>query len=199
MIIAPVDTSRRIAALNDLTFQAAYLLEDQGWVQDKMTGDAGELCIVSAGHQAAHVIDIPGLSHVLREVLDYLNHSEAWNDTPGRSKTDVIGYLSTFRVTEEHLEGAFGPDWELVCYLAEFFGKMSGEEMIEWSEGQSDLDNYELLRHLDSQQEPDPRELRARGAICAAASEMAVGYRLNPMGASVGLMASKIIRPTLEP
>lgn len=198
MIVAPVEVSQRVDALNKLTFQAAYLLEERGWVQDQMTGDEGELCIVSAGHQAAHVIDTPGLSHVLREVLDDLAHAEEWNDMPGQSDTAVIGYLSTLKITEETLEAAFGPQWELVCHLAEFFGGMTYAEMEDWSGTQSDLSNYDLLWHLDDQEEPDRREIRARGAVCAAASERAVELNLNPMGPSVAFLTAKVMRPTLR-
>lgn len=199
MIVTPVDTNRRVTALNDLTFKAAYLIEERGWIQDQMTGTEGELCIVSAGHEASHVIDTPGLSYVLREVLDHLAHAESWNDMPGQSDTAVIGYLSTLKVTEETLELAFGPDWESVCHLAEFFAKMSREEMVDWSGSQSDLTNYAMLQHLDDQEKPDRREIRARGAVCAAASERATELNLNPMGPSVALLTSKVVRPTLRP
>lgn len=198
MIVSPVDTNLRITALNELTPQAAYLIEEHGWVQDQMMGEEGELCIVSACHGAAHSINTPGLSHVLREVLDELGHAEEWNDMPGQSDTAVIGYLSTLKITEEALELTFGPQWGLVCHLAEFFAKMSYEEMSEWASTQNDIPNYALLQHLDDQEEPDRREIRARGAVCAAASERAIEFNLNPMGPSVALLTSKVIRPTLR-
>lgn len=198
MMIAPVATQERIDALNKLTFQAAYLIEDQGWVQDQMVGDAGELCIISAGHQAGHVLDRPGLSHVLREILDDLGHAEKWNDASARSKTDVIGYLSRVKITHNELEHAFGPRWEDVCFLAEMFGKMSYEEMCDWVLSVNESDDYRMLVHLDQQEKPDPREIRARGAVCSAASERAAALDLPPRGPSVGLMTSKIIRPTLR-
>lgn len=197
-MISPVAASDRVTTLNNLTFKAAFLIDKHGWVQDMMAGDRGELCIVSAQHRAAHVSGTPGMSHVLREVLDHLGHAEKWNDAEGRNQTEVIDYLSRIKITERHLEGTFGPRWDYVCYLAEFFAKMEHDEMTEWMDSRDEETDYRMLRHLDEQEHPDRREIRARGAVCAAASERATDLWLIPSGPSVGLMTAKVIRPTLR-
>lgn len=197
-MISPVEVDARIDTLNKLTFQAAYLIEDQGWVQDQMIGDAGELCIISAGHTAAQVLDTPGMSHVLREVLDHLGYGEKWNDVKGRNKSEVIGLLSRVKITEANLEATFGPGWKLVCYLAESFARYSHDEMNDWMDSRDEYEDYAMLRHLDDQESPDQREVRARGAVCAAASERALEFNIKPQGPSAALMTSKVIRPTLR-
>ena len=198
MMIMPVDNSVWLDKLNSVSRQASTEIEEHGWIQDQMTGENGELCIIAAGHEASTVVEAPGMSHVLREVLDYLDHDEGWNDTPGREAAEITHYLDHLQVTEDVMYETFGPDWTKVCYLSQMFSTFTAEEMRDWSDDKDQVADWELLKHLDSQQEPLPQEVRARTAVCAAASHMAIEHNLNPMGPSVALMTSFIIRPSLQ-
>lgn len=197
MILSPTKPSSWLEQINKVANQGSELIDIHGWIQDQMTGENGELCIIAAGHEASMVVGAPGMSHVLREVLDHLGHAEEWNDTEGRKADEVINFLGQLKVTQDDLERTFGPGWEYVCYLANMVASYSEQEMAEWAVGQSDGNNYLLMRHMDNQLTPDPRELRARNAVCAAASERAEEFGMNPMGPSVAVMTIKVIRPTL--
>lgn len=197
MILTPVAQDYWLEQINKVASQGSELIDIHGWIQDQMTGENGELCIIAAGHEASKVVGAPGLSHVLREVLEYLEHDEEWNDTEGRKADEVINFLGQLKVTQDDLERTFGPGWEYVCYLAQMFNTFSEEEFKKWSSEQNDIDNYDLLRHMDNQEQPDRRETHARTAVCAAASERAEELGMNPMGPSVALTTVKVIRPTL--
>lgn len=194
----PVDTSHWVNHLNSIAHKGSELISAYGWVQDKMTGPHGQLCIVSAGHRAAKETGIPGLSHVLREALDYLGHGENWNDYSWRTKGDVVDYLNLFRVDESLLEEVFGPRWDYVCHLCEMFGRMGEKEVTLWLESKDEFRDWELLQHLDAQELPRGQERRARTAVCAAMSEKCVEFDLRPNGPSTGLMTAQIIRPSLS-
>lgn len=193
----PVSTDRWLRALNEIPPKASALIEDKGWVQDVMVGQEGELCIVSALHEANR---IPGLSHAVREVLTQQQRAEDWNDTPGRTKVEVVGFLEGFTITEEDLYDTFGPGWALVLYFCEFFGNMTEEEATHWVEGHNQINDYRLLQHINSQEAPDEREARAVNAVTAASNErLCSKFHLNPMGPSVALVVTKAFRPTLQP
>ena len=193
----PVETSRWVDTLNSLAHEGGQLISTRGWIQDQMTGSSGELCIISAGHEAAREAETPGLSHVLREVLAYLGHGENWNDDSWRTKWDVVDYLSLFRVDESLLEEVFGPRWDYVCHLCEMFGRMDEKEVTLWLEAKDEFRDWELLQHLDAQELPRDQERRARTAVCAAMTETCIGFNLRPNGPSTGLMTAQIIRPSL--
>ena len=198
MMVMPVDKSVWLDRINSVSRKASSEISSKGWVQDYMEGDNGEACIVSAGHRVSDQIDAAGMSHVLRELLDFKDQGEVWNDAPGRSQSEVEALLSSFEVTEELMAEVFGPEWALVCYLAQMFATFSEEEWSDWSSSRNEKWDHQILQHLDDQQEPLPQEVRARTAVCAAASHMAIEHNLNPMGPSVALMTSFIIRPSLQ-
>lgn len=193
----PVETSHWVNTLNSLAHEGGQLISTRGWVQDQMTGSSGELCIISAGHEAAREAETPGLSHVLREVLAYLGHGESWNDYSWRTKGDVVDYLSLFRVDESLLDEVFGPRWDYVCHLCEMFGRMDEKEVTLWLESKDEFRDWELLQHLDAQELPRDQERRARTAVCAAMTETCIEFNLRPNGPSTGLMTAQIIRPSL--
>lgn len=197
-MITPVEDSAWLDQINLISRQASLAINAQGWIQDQMTGENGELCIIAGAHQAAHETEALGLSHVLREVLDSIQRAEAWNDTEGRTQDEVTGLLAGLSLTESDLHSTFGPDWSKVCYLARMFGNFTEAEMTDWVESRDQHRDFQMLAHMDSQMPPDDREIRARGAVCAAASERAEEFGLNPAGPSVGILVAKIIRPSLQ-
>ena len=198
-MILPIDKGRWITSLNDLSRKSAGLITLNGWVQNSMRGENGEMCIIAAAHSAAPDVELPGMSHVLREVLNWLHRAEQWNDTPGRQKGEVITFLDHLNVTEDHLVDTFGPQWELVCYLCEFFTRMDEPQMEGWIESRDQNHDWDILRHMDNQLPVpvDRREVAARVAVSSAFSDRALGFDLRPMGPSVSLLVTKIIRPSL--
>ena len=198
MITLPVDDSVWIDKLNSISRQASLDIDSQGWIQDQMTGEDGELCIIAGAHQASHETEAEGLSHVLREVLDCLGHAEEWNDVEGRTQSDVVAFLSDLKVTEGLMLAVFGPEWPKVCYLAQMFGTLSEDEMRDWVDSNDQYRDYQLLMHLDAEQAPDVRERRARNAVAAAVSERSAVLKINPMGPSATWLTSKVIRPSLQ-
>lgn len=197
-VCRPKETSRWLEELQNIARKGSELITVNGWIQDQMTGDSGELCIISAGHEAAREAETPGLSHVLREVLAYLGHGENWNDDSWRTKGDVVDYLNLFRVDESLLEEVFGPRWDYVCHLCEMFGRMDEQSIALWLEAKDEFRDWELLQHLDAQELPQDQERRARTAVCAAVAEKCIEFDLRPNGPSTGLMTAQIIRPSLS-
>lgn len=198
-IFQPKEPSRWVEEINQLTAKGAELISTHGWVQDQMSGAQGEFCIVSAGHEASHVNGTLGLSHVLRELLDYYDRAEAWNDTPSRKKEEVVGYLKDARFVEEDLEAVFGPRWELVLYLAEAFGSMDKEALDSWSEGKDDQaqayrELVELDRHLYGM-DVDPRMSRARNAVASAYAERCVEVGSRIYAPALSLMVTETLAP----
>lgn len=198
MIIAPQEKQYWLDSLNNLSRKGSELIQVKGWVQDQMVGDCGELCIVSAGHEAARVNRTVGLSHVLREVLYYLDHAERWNDMDQRKSYQVVNFLDQLHVTEEILEDTFGPDWVTVCYLAQMFGAMTESHLEAWNQGKDQIEDLRLRQHIDHQITIDPAQLfRARDAVCAAYIDQCEDHCVYPLAPSVSLMATKMILPSL--
>lgn len=198
-MIIPIDKGRWVNSLNDLSRKSAGLITLNGWSQNQMTGENGEMCIIAATHEAAREVEILGMSHVLREVLNRLHRAEQWNDTPGRQEGEVISFLNHLDVTEDHLVDTFGPRWEFVCYLCELFTRMDELQMGGWAEARDQNHDWDILRHMDGQLPlpVDRRERAARTAVCSAFSDRAIELGLLPMGPSVALLITKIIRPSL--
>lgn len=197
MIVAPRESFRWLEDLNRIAHKGSELISTRGWVQDQMVGANGQLCIVSAGHEAARETEIPGLSHVLREVLDYLGRAEGWNDDEFRYKSDVTTYLRQHQTTREVMEGTFGPQWELICYLTALFGSMSKEELENWNDGKDQVEDYAELRQRNLLREPDLHLIRARTAVSAAYIDRCEALNVQILAPSVSLYVTKIFDPTL--
>lgn len=201
-VYRPKESSRWLEELQNIARKGSELITVNGWIQDQMTGDSGELCIISAGHEAARVTQKPGLSHALREVLDHLGHAERWNDHRDRSQVEVIDYLDQVIITEQDLESTFGPRWELVLYLVEAFGSMDKETLEGWNQDKDQVQDHWLLREIDFDFEypfgnVEARLLRARGAVVAAYVDNCVELGVTVLAPSVALMVTQALLPSL--
>ena len=86
----------------DSFLKAAELLEQKGWCQGTACNAAGEHCLLGAiwyaryGHDAPHG-PVPSKykwGEVFDRVAPYTaRHPADWNDTPGRTKEEVIAAL----------------------------------------------------------------------------------------------------------
>lgn len=201
-VYRPKECSRWLEELQNIARKGSELITANGWIQDQMTGDSGELCIISAGHEAAQETRTPGLSHALREVLDYLGHAERWNDHRDRSQVEVIDFLDQVVITEQDLESTFGPRWELVLYLVEAFGSMDKESLEGWNRDKDQVQDHRLLREIDFGSEfpfgtVETQLLRARGAVVAAYVDRCVELGVAVFAPSVALMVTQALLPSL--
>lgn len=202
-IYCPKESSRWVDELHNIARKGSELITVNGWIQDQMTGENGQLCIIAAAHEASEVTETPGLSHALREVLDYLGHAERWNDRRDRSQVEVIDYLDQLTITEQDLEDTFGPRWEFVLYLVEAFGSMDKETLEGWNRDKDQVQDHWLLREIDLNFESpfgsvEARLLRARGAVVAAYVDNCVESGVNVLAPSVSLMVTQALLPSLS-
>lgn len=201
-VYRPKEPSRWLEELQNIARKGSELITANGWIQDQMTGDSGELCIISAGHEAARETQNPGLSHALREVLAHLGHAEGWNDHRDRSQVEVIDFLDQVTITEQDLESTFGPRWELVLYLVEAFGSMDKETLEGWNRDKDQVQDHWLLREIDFDFEypfgsVEARLLRARGAVVASYVDNCVELGVTVLAPSVALMVTQTLLPSL--
>lgn len=98
--------------LKDVLIRSADHVDEHGHHQfDMWEGKA--CCIMGAPRMVDHE---SSYSHILRDVLAYLGYDEVWNDTPERTKQEVVDALrgSVHKITPELMQSIYGPRWRAI-------------------------------------------------------------------------------------
>jgi len=94
---------------------AAEIIGRDGWTPGAEREADGRMCLTGG---LKHCGLAPGEWLIARAVARHRGHGEQWNDAPGRTETEVLGWLrSAVPVTNTELARVFGPQWEPVCVL----------------------------------------------------------------------------------
>ena len=105
---------------------AVDLLATGGWVQGTLETGEGAHCAHGA---VLATVCTPGDAHLWRSVMRHTGLTERWNDTPGRTATEVSERLATLRdVTADDMIEVFGPNWIAVRDLVRRAAKLTEDE-----------------------------------------------------------------------
>ncbi len=106
---------------------AATYIDEHGWTQaTERDADDGRVCLTGA----VRLCDPqPGDAWLIRQVLRRRGRAEAWNDQPGLSAGEVVGYLQDADITDGDLAATFGPDWQRVVDAARASGRAGWNAM----------------------------------------------------------------------
>ena len=89
---------------NPIACKAVEILETSGWTQDSYQNDKGQFCLMGAISQAVILTKKDGQFSLLGQISKKINPFSpfvatsiiGWNDTPGRTKEEVIDMLKEF-------------------------------------------------------------------------------------------------------
>lgn len=87
--------------LNVLPQLAAEYIKTHGWTQGTEQDEQGHVCLTGALRLCTPV---PGDGFIAREVFRRKNRAETWNDTDGRTESEVIEYLAGTEISDADLE-----------------------------------------------------------------------------------------------
>jgi hypothetical protein len=179
---------------------AADLMEKSPWVQHiEYESDTGAVCLTGAVRRCA---PRTGDEYLIEAVLRLRDRAESWNDQldPDCGKKQVVDYLSRAEITDDDIEGTFGPRWQHVVALVRQAASMTGPQYMkihtdlrkQLEEGDVEDDCWPLVSGARGD-EFFPYWERARGAVQAAIMEnRALPNRLRQMTGAVeaGQMAA---------
>ena len=105
---------------------AVDLLATGGWVQGRRETSDGRHCAHGAVLATACT---PGDAFMWQVVMRHTGLTAQWNDTPGRTATEVSERLATLRdVTADDMIEVFGPNWIAVRDLVRRAAKLTEDE-----------------------------------------------------------------------
>jgi len=94
--------------LRHLPALAAEYISEHGWTQGAEQDKDGSVCLTGAIRLCTPAA---GDGYIALEVFRRKDHAEAWNDAEGRTRDEVVDYLSAAEITDDDLAETFGPQW----------------------------------------------------------------------------------------